>query len=526
MGRISPNKAAASCAECLCWGVLPGTCCRSCYTFRNLHPTGRCNACQRLVPVKDGYCRLCRAQALADAKAAGKITVSEPFLCAVSCQQLFFARMHRDHYRVPGRVRLGKAGTRGRQGRSAADRTTSARTAPLGEQLRLPLDLRRDYSRFDRGAHADPEDPVVVRARCVARDFGEARGWSRWLVKAVGYGLVVVLSRRVPGEKVRYSELATIVRHHGRVAEILDHLELLDDDRVPAFDTWLDRKLDGVTPGIRREVETWTRAMHHGGRRTRRRDPYTGRAYLNAIRPTLFEWSSRYDNLREVTRDDILDIANTLRGNRRRHTLIALRSLFTFAKKTGIVFHNPTARIPAGPNFYTALQPLPRDAITEAAGAATTPAARLTLALAAIHAARTTDIGRLKIDDIDLGNRKITVAGRTRPLDDLTHRALTEWLTYRNTHWPGTANRHVLINRVTAVRDIPVGRVWITKAFWGLTATLDRLHIDRQLEESLTHGPDPLHLAAVFGISPGTAIRYAAAARELLTTPAELHQAP
>ncbi|MGW0359271.1 hypothetical protein ACWDXV_34210 [Nocardia nova] len=70
----------------------------------------------------------------------------------------------------------------------------------------------------------------------------------------------------------------------------------------------------------------------------------------------------------------------------------------------------------------------------------------------------------------------------------------------------------------------PVGRVWITQAFWGLTATLDRLHIDRQLEESLTHGPDPLHLTAVFGISPGTAIRYAVAARQLLTTPAELHQ--
>ena len=87
---------------------------------------------------------------------------------------------------------------------------------------------------------------------------------------------------------------------------------------------------------------------------------------------------------------------------------------------------------------------------------------------------------------------------------------------------PGaTADPNVLINRATAVRDIPVGRVWITKAFWGLTTTLDR-----QLEESLTHGPDPLHLAAVFGISPGTAIRYAAAARQLRTTPAELHQAP
>ncbi len=37
MGGISPNKKAATCAECLGWGVLPGTCCRACFTFRNLH---------------------------------------------------------------------------------------------------------------------------------------------------------------------------------------------------------------------------------------------------------------------------------------------------------------------------------------------------------------------------------------------------------------------------------------------------------------------------------------------------------
>jgi hypothetical protein len=61
----------------------------------------------------------------------------------------------------------------------------------------------------------------------------------------------------------------------------------------------------------------------------------------------------------------------------------------------------------------------------------------------------------------------------------------------------------------------------LTKAFWGLQATLERLHADRQLEESLIHGPDPLHLAAVFGVHENTAIRYANAARQLFTTAAE-----
>ncbi|WP_433662578.1 hypothetical protein ACQPW1_10740 [Nocardia sp. CA-128927] len=221
----------------------------------------------------------------------------------------------------------------------------------------MPFDFRHDYSRFDRYTHADPTDPIVVQARCAAGDFGEARGWSRWLIKSVREGLTIVLSRRVPDEKVRYSELATIVRHHGRVAEILDQLALLDDDRVPAFDTWLDRKLDGVTPGIRREIEDWVRALHHGGHRTRRRDPHTGRAYLNDIRPALLDWSGRYDNLREVTREDILNVANALRGNRRRHTLVALRSLFGFAKKTGIVFRNRRPGSPSDPTHTASCCP-------------------------------------------------------------------------------------------------------------------------------------------------------------------------
>jgi len=50
----------------------------------------------------------------------------------------------------------------------------------------------------------------------------------------------------------------------------------------------------------------------------------------------------------------------------------------------------------------------------------------------------------------------------------------------------------------------------------GLPATLERLRIDRQLEEAVACGADPLHLAAVFGIDTSTAIRYATDARRLL----------
>lgn len=55
----------------------------------------------------------------------------------------------------------------------------------------------------------------------------------------------------------------------------------------------------------------------------------------------------------------------------------------------------------------------------------------------------------------------------------------------------------------------------------GQTATLERLRVDRQLEEAMTQGPDPLHLAEVFGLDEKTAMRYADSARALLETATE-----
>lgn len=57
----------------------------------------------------------------------------------------------------------------------------------------------------------------------------------------------------------------------------------------------------------------------------------------------------------------------------------------------------------------------------------------------------------------------------------------------------------------------------VKKHFTGLTATIEQMRTDRQLEEALSAGPDPLHLAAVSGVSHQTAIRCAHAARQLVT---------
>lgn len=74
---------------------------------------------------------------------------------------------------------------------------------------------------------------------------------------------------------------------------------------------------------------------------------------------------------------------------------------------------------------------------------------------------------------------------------------------------------------MTALETGPVSGHRIKAGFRGQDATLERLHMDRQLDEALTHGPDPLQIAVVFGLGTKTAIRYANSAGQLLQTSIE-----
>ena len=98
---------------------------------------------------------------------------------------------------------------------------------------------------------------------------------------------------------------------------------------------------------------------------------------------------------------------------------------------------------------------------------------------------------------------------------------ILDWLSYRRSRWPGTANPHLIVNQQTAMETGPVSKVSLTTPFRGQAATIERLRVQRQLEEALAQGPDPLHLAAMFGLAHKTAIRYAENARQLLITVAE-----
>ena len=101
---------------------------------------------------------------------------------------------------------------------------------------------------------------------------------------------------------------------------------------------------------------------------------------------------------------------------------------------------------------------------------------------------------------------------------------LLEWLTHRSARWPSTANPHLLVNQMSANGTGPTSTSYSAKTgLRGMAATMERLRVDRQLQEALACGPDPLHLAAMFGLDPKTAIRYAENARQLLITAAEEH---
>lgn len=336
----------------------------------------------------------------------------------------------------------------------------------------------------------------------------------------VGRGLIVALACRPPDELVLHSELGTLTSHHRisvtRVTAVLDEAGLLLDDRVDAIEFNWQRRLAEVDPAIRRDALDWLARLRNGSPRSKPRKAGTASEYCRVVAPILRHWSADHDHLREITSHDVLAAIESLPACARSQVLVVLRSLFKFLKREKRIFVNPTAQLRPGRVQLSVLLPIDEDAYRRAVAAATTPQHRIALVLAAVHAARPADIRVIRLDDIDIGARRITVGGHTRRIEELTHRTLLTYLGFRRQTWPNTANPHLLVTGQTANDTRPVSDYTIIQLFAGLRATLDRLRVDRQLEEALSHGPDPLHLAAVFGISHHTAMRYSEAARQIL----------
>ena len=514
--RIRAATPAGSCPDCLSWGPSYGSqsYCRACYDFTRRYGRGPCASCQRVIAVKKGHCRLCWLQA-GIAAAGRRRLIAEDFATA-GYWQLSLA----------GMSRLGGTGP-ARQ----APPDPPAPPAPASGWTQLQLSAPGESLHFDKRhwAASAITGPALEQARRIARNLAAARGWNDRIITETSRALAVVLAGHQPGDMIAWSQLPAALHRRDlsitRTAEILALAGLLDDDRIPSFTSLAQERLALLPAPMAADVRDWLRTRSQGGPRSRPRDEHTVRMNFNRVHPLLLNWAGHYVHLREVTTADVTAATRLLHGSLRRQTLTALRSLFGHCKKTGTIFRDPTRGARDGQHPLILIQPLQAAEIDQATSAALTPAARLAVALAAVHAARPKTIRELHLSDADLANRRLVIAGMARPLDDLTASLLLAWLQHRGRRWPGTANPHLIINQQTATTTRAVSENWLTTSCRGLTATLERLRVDRQLEEALTCGADPLHLAAVFGTSDTTAIKYAAIARQLKESTAE-QQAP
>src|SRR5699024_4813353 len=127
-----------------------------------------------------------------------------------------------------------------------------------------------------------------------------------------------------------------------------------------------------------------------------------------------------HGHLREITIADVTATLEPLRGHQRRSAIVALRSLFRFATKRGLIFPNPTARLQAG-RVEPGMFPLTDNEIHAVEQAVTNPAQRLIVTLPAVHAARATVIRNPTLDDLNLPNQRITpLAGHHQRLGELS----------------------------------------------------------------------------------------------------------
>ncbi len=211
------------------------------------------------------------------------------------------------------------------------------------ELVHVPPDFTRVDSRTYRPADPDHRrflEAVVATARSIA----EPRGWALETIQEVCRALVVLITAHPPGVIIQASTVQALARGAfavERTSEVLIELGLLHMDVSSSLDRRLERTLDPLSPRIRQEVTVWIDVLRYGDDRTRPRAPETLRGYVRMVAPLLVGWSAQHQSLREVTREEIRDAADSLHGTRRDTTLIALRSLFGLAQEASDDLHQP-----------------------------------------------------------------------------------------------------------------------------------------------------------------------------------------
>lgn len=278
--------------------------------------------------------------------------------------------------------------------------------------------------------------------------------------------------------------------------------------------TWIDTSTSGLPPGFGVGVRAWLFATLDGADRMRPRTHTTLYVHFGSVRPLIEQWTTTRRHLREITRTDVDAGLRPLRGHPRYNAISALRSLFRYTKRKGLVFADPTHHLRGGRSVDRVLVPMTTAEIAHVHRSVHHPAQRLAIALATVHAARPGAIRALTLDDLDVPNRRIRLAGHEQRLGVLALPTLLAWLERRRQTWPHTMNRHVLVSRVTALGIGPVSTDYLERLL-GNRVDLEQIRQDRILQEALATVTDPLRLALVFGLDHTTVTAYTTAARPL-----------
>jgi hypothetical protein len=496
-------KRARSCPDCLAWGVAARSrdgLCIGCLGWRDTYPSrGTCRICGHRCIARnlDLVCRLCWRQ-------ASLLRQGHRPLDYVAAnrygQQLFLADMFCRHGSLAMRL----------SHREPATVAGPPRHLPVRYRQLVLFDLARDLTAGAARGFPSPDPHLWAMMEQAIDEHAVRHGWQQTLIEGVRRGVRILLGTQdTPGAPVRASDihqLPSIGTAARPVRDVLAGLGMVDEDRVPAAETWFRCQIENLPEPMRHELIVWYEVMTHGSTvppRRHPRSPNTMRSQLTFALPILRNWAEFHESLRGITRDNVLN-ALPASGVPRSTTLQGLRSIFKVLKGRKLVFCNPTTQIrtprlvPAAP---PAIDPAALDTVYNSADAATAALA----ALIAFHALSSGQLCALLLSDVR--NGRLHLDGRVIPLAQPVRQRLRAYLDFREQLWPTTANPHLFIHYRNATHTGPVTNFWIRKR---LAMNPQHVRQDRIMDEAHATRGDARVLCDLFGLSIAGAYRYTA----------------
>ncbi|MFD5407525.1 hypothetical protein [Streptomyces griseorubiginosus] len=517
-----PAGTVTGCAHCGSWGITTRLC-TACANYRAKRPIGRCTRCGRdglPLHVKTSLCRGCLAFVRNVPQPYGTFT-QLTFAGALAhrvigkgTQPYPAPAQEHDHAAslfacvpvVPGQTALLTAPRDWRAVHTVPHRLLpplSNEAQALVEQFSacLPVTAGRQPNHVYSIqmlhrllAYTGVEEPVPERDVCAL---------ARLEPNASLHRIVFFLHER-----------GLLEPDHDRNMATSPSLARLDAARTDAGHRQaIEVKLRQLSDAMADQMRTWVAVRRGEGRRPHPPVNYTRiRRDLNVVLPVLNLWSQDGLDLREITTAHVTSALGDRQGHQARGVHHVLLSVFRALKQERAVFTNPLA----GLSLTTPVrlpEPLPSDRLRGLLDRVDSAMGRLAVGLVAVHAIKVTDIARLRMNAPDLARASLRVDLRgqlhTVYLDTLTLRLLDEWLQERHDQWPASPNPHLLVTTHSAHHPAPppVSYCALRRAFDQAGITPRQMWSDRVLDEA-RQTADPVHLVHLFGIHPGTAVRY------------------